>query len=146
VTASSPVVTTFFGEPETILLPDRIVVFRAPIPAALVREMLASGPCLYCHGPAETVDHIYPVAQGGNSEKVNLAPACSFCNMSKRNRLWVPGCRIRKPAGPPPLSFLDLLAGRRRPAEAKPPTAAPSTLRPRQQRGLDVALREVREQ
>jgi 5-methylcytosine-specific restriction endonuclease McrA len=45
------------------------------------------GLCAYgCGRPAETLDHVWPVALRGKSEPSNLVPACKTCNSSKSNR------------------------------------------------------------
>lgn len=48
-------------------------------------EIIAADPCVYCGAPAESIDHIVPVARGGSGEWQNLAPACLSCNSSKRD-------------------------------------------------------------
>lgn len=47
------------------------------------REVLSSGPCVYCGGPAEVIDHLIPVSRGGTRFRRNLAPACDRCNRQK---------------------------------------------------------------
>lgn len=37
-------------------------------------------PCYACGRPAESIDHIVPVALGGTDEIDNLRPACISCN------------------------------------------------------------------
>ncbi|WP_130291563.1 HNH endonuclease [Pseudonocardia sediminis] len=53
------------------------------IPAAVRRDVLASGNCAYCGDEATCVDHIVPVSQGGTRRRRNLAPACRSCNENK---------------------------------------------------------------
>lgn len=48
--------------------------------------ILLNDPCVYCGGKATEIDHIVPIAAGGQTTWDNLAPACSFCNRSKRDR------------------------------------------------------------
>ncbi|KPC63812.1 hypothetical protein ADL27_61320 [Streptomyces sp. NRRL F-6602] len=48
-------------------------------------QIIANDPCAYCGAPADTIDHIIPVAAGGGGEWGNLAPACLSCNSSKRS-------------------------------------------------------------
>ena len=44
----------------------------------------ADGHCTYCDKPAPlTLDHVEPVARGGNGKKYNLLPCCKSCNSSK---------------------------------------------------------------
>lgn len=45
--------------------------------------VLASGSCAYCGYWADTIDHIVPIAQGGTSDRANLAAACQPCNWNK---------------------------------------------------------------
>lgn len=53
------------------------------IPERIRREILDAS-CAYCGGPFPTeVDHVIPIAQGGTSERSNLAPACEPCNREK---------------------------------------------------------------
>lgn len=42
--------------------------------------------CSYCGEPATTVDHVFPIARGGDSHWLNLAPACKSCNSSKGDK------------------------------------------------------------
>jgi len=62
-----------------------------PIPAT-AREMLFeefNGSCAYCDRPANTFDHVVPVARGGLSEPANVVPCCTQCNSSKRTQdVW----------------------------------------------------------
>lgn len=43
-------------------------------------------PCAYCGGIADTVDHIVPVASGGQHEISNYTAACRSCNSAKKDR------------------------------------------------------------
>ncbi len=52
---------------------------------ATLREMWC-GICAYCLGPANSVDHLQPVARGGTNAFDNLAWACVSCNAAKRDR------------------------------------------------------------
>lgn len=36
--------------------------------------------CHWCHGPANTVDHLIPRVRGGSDDETNLAAACVACN------------------------------------------------------------------
>ena len=66
--------------------------------------------CQYCGRPAPTVqlvvDHVIPVAEGGNNEDFNLVTACNECNQGKSatlhdrmefraifRDLWMEGCK-----------------------------------------------------
>ncbi len=55
-----------------ILPEDRLFV------AALVRD-----PCSYCGGISGTLDHIVPLANGGEHGAANFTAACRTCNSSK---------------------------------------------------------------
>lgn len=39
--------------------------------------------CAYCGAPADTLDHVRPLARGGLTVRENLIPACSPCNLRK---------------------------------------------------------------
>ena len=55
------------------------------------KRRLAKGVCHYCGRkvlPKElTMDHIVPIARGGQSTKGNVAPACKDCNNKKKQLL-----------------------------------------------------------
>lgn len=42
--------------------------------------------CSYCDRPAQSIDHIIPVVNGGNGSSNNLTGACLSCNSSKHSR------------------------------------------------------------
>ena len=42
--------------------------------------------CHYCGSPANTADHIIPIAKGGGNELSNLLPACINCNSTRQDR------------------------------------------------------------
>lgn len=45
------------------------------------------GLCAYdCGRPATTMDHVIPVANGGDTSPGNMVPACVSCNSSKKDR------------------------------------------------------------
>lgn len=52
------------------------------------RAKLAEGKCHYCGGefaPVElTMDHVVPVARGGESTRGNVVPCCRECNRRKK--------------------------------------------------------------
>lgn len=58
-----------------------------PVPKAVYRAVLQSGPCSYCGNEAKTVDHIRPLTRGGIEHESNLTPACKSCNNHKAARL-----------------------------------------------------------
>lgn len=43
--------------------------------------------CVYCGEPADTLDHLEPLARGGIHSVSNLVPACGTCNRSKKDKL-----------------------------------------------------------
>ena len=45
--------------------------------------------CHYCGKPANTVDHVIPVSQGGDNDYNNLVAACAHCNYSKGGRVFL---------------------------------------------------------
>ena len=52
------------------------------------KQKIASGVCHHCgqvfHSKELTMDHLVPLARGGESTKVNLVPACKECNAKKK--------------------------------------------------------------
>lgn len=42
--------------------------------------------CVYCRGPAETIDHVMPRSRGGAHAWENVVAACARCNHSKGDR------------------------------------------------------------
>jgi 5-methylcytosine-specific restriction endonuclease McrA len=42
--------------------------------------------CAYCHGLANSVDHVVPRSKGGSDGPENLVSACSRCNSEKNDR------------------------------------------------------------
>ena len=42
--------------------------------------------CVYCRGPAETIDHVVPRSRGGMHTWDNVVTACARCNHGKSNR------------------------------------------------------------
>lgn len=60
------------------------------VPSWVVRRLfdLFERQCAYCrNSPAVHLDHIMPLAKGGEHKIENLAPACARCNQSKNARL-----------------------------------------------------------
>jgi len=56
-------------------------------------------PCTYCDRPAESVDHVIPIALGGTNREGNLTPACLVCNSRKNDSLlieWKHKRRVRR--------------------------------------------------
>ncbi|WP_412125909.1 HNH endonuclease [Streptomyces platensis] len=65
-----------------------------PVSTAVQAAILAVGTCVYCDGPAEELDHVWPLAKGGLHHESNLVPACGPCNKTKNDRWlldWDPG-------------------------------------------------------
>jgi 5-methylcytosine-specific restriction endonuclease McrA len=52
-------------------------------------------PCLYCGSLASHIDHIIPLARGGEHRIGNLAAACKTCNLSK-NKKFLSEWKLRK--------------------------------------------------
>lgn len=42
--------------------------------------------CVYCGAPFEHVDHVQPLARGGDHALWNLVPSCAACNLAKSDR------------------------------------------------------------
>jgi 5-methylcytosine-specific restriction endonuclease McrA len=42
--------------------------------------------CVYCHGPAETIDHVIPRSRGGRHAWDNVVAACARCNHHKGDK------------------------------------------------------------
>jgi 5-methylcytosine-specific restriction endonuclease McrA len=55
------------------------------------QQKTASGTCHYCGRKVGiknlTMDHVIPLARGGQSTKGNLVPCCKKCNTSKKSEL-----------------------------------------------------------
>lgn len=49
-------------------------------------EVLRQDPCAYCGKPGDHLDHIVPLARGGEGDWTNLTSACRQCNQSKSAR------------------------------------------------------------
>lgn len=41
------------------------------------------GTCAYCAAPAEHVDHVTPICNGGKDVLRNVLPSCADCNLAK---------------------------------------------------------------
>ena len=67
-----------------------------PIPDWWRDDLLEEG-CAYCDKPADTLDHVIPVADGGKSEPGNLVPACGSCNSKKKASNPMPWIAIMRP-------------------------------------------------
>lgn len=49
-------------------------------------KKLLSKPCAYCNKQSEHLDHVIPLAKGGDHSIGNLIGACSKCNASKSDK------------------------------------------------------------
>ena len=49
--------------------------------------LLNNNSCVYCGGPYEHIDHIFPISKGGMNCVENITTACAKCNMSKGPKL-----------------------------------------------------------
>ncbi len=58
---------------------------EAPLDPDYARLLLGD-PCSYCGGPCEQIDHIVPVAAGGEGGAGNMTAACRSCNSAKRDK------------------------------------------------------------
>lgn len=45
--------------------------------------ILRGDPCCYCGAPMKEIDHIHPLALGGDGSWANLTAACLSCNRRK---------------------------------------------------------------
>ena len=78
-----------FPAPEVLVLTRFVhVPYRGVVPPTR-RTVLQRDAhrCVYCAGPADTVDHIHPRSRGGRHEWINVAAACARCNHRKADRL-----------------------------------------------------------
>ena len=67
---------TIYGRPNATEWEDlRRIVFKRD-----------RGRCAYCGAPAEHLDHVVPICQGGTNNLDNLVAACANCNLSKGGR------------------------------------------------------------
>jgi 5-methylcytosine-specific restriction endonuclease McrA len=64
-------------------------------------QLINGNPCVYCGAPGVEVDHILPVTRGGDSNWMNMAPACRSCNARKQNK-DVLQYLLRRRTSPPP--------------------------------------------
>ncbi len=71
--------------------------------------------CQYCHGPAETLDHVVPRSRGGAHTWENVVACCRGCNLRKGSR--TPAEWGRPPLATPPkpsrFGWVYARAGRR---------------------------------
>lgn len=84
-----------------------------PIPPWWREEHFAAfgDQCAYgCGSPAEVIDHVWPVAQGGKSTPGNLVPACADCNGKKSDKNPTPWVERGLASMPRPWERLVALA------------------------------------
>ncbi|MET9468951.1 HNH endonuclease signature motif containing protein [Streptomyces sp. NPDC006544] len=72
-----------------------------------------NGRCVYCGAESRVMDHVIPLAGGGEDSSKNLVPACDDCNLSKgdsplpqwimRREFQLPRQRSATPLGDIPL-------------------------------------------
>jgi hypothetical protein len=71
-------------------LPKEDRAKRRDIPKRVIRELYEdqAGICVFCRAPLEVfeVDHIIPIARGGDNRKENLQLLCKKCNQEKRDK------------------------------------------------------------
>lgn len=64
------------------------VPYRARVPLTRAGLMARDGRrCVYCRGPAETIDHVVPRSRGGPHCWENCVACCGRCNRKKADRL-----------------------------------------------------------
>lgn len=79
--------------------------------------------CRYCQADATTVDHVIPIAKGGDPISLdNMVAACRRCNSSKGSRSE--GLFLQRQSTPP-VSAGNISPTRSIPAEDTPFTARP---------------------
>jgi len=49
-------------------------------------DIIRRDPCCYCGGKATAIDHIFPIAKGGEGDWLNLTPSCKPCNSRKKDK------------------------------------------------------------
>ena len=58
--------------------------------------------CVYCSGPAESIDHVVPRSRGGTHTWDNVVSSCRQCNVKKGDRLLSEmGIKLSCRPGPP---------------------------------------------
>jgi 5-methylcytosine-specific restriction endonuclease McrA len=79
--------------------------------------------CYYCGGEASQVDHVIPIASGGDPMSLdNLVPACKRCNLSKGKKSQ--GVFLATKDTPP------VFSGNIYPMQSRPMPDSPFTARP----------------
>jgi HNH endonuclease len=61
------------------------------------RNVLALDPCAYCGEPVECIEHVDPVAKGGENDWTNFTASCRRCNQSKSASTLLQFLARRKP-------------------------------------------------
>jgi 5-methylcytosine-specific restriction endonuclease McrA len=103
----------YYAAHADIIRPRKLARTRGldPTPDWWRKERYAEfgGLCAYaCGRNANTLDHVWPVARGGQSEPSNLVPACRSCNSTKKAA--APGPWLERFAAAFPGQFADLAA------------------------------------
>ncbi|MFF1597710.1 HNH endonuclease [Streptomyces mirabilis] len=57
--------------------------------------------CAYCNGVATHLDHVVPLARGGEDVEANIVPACAPCNLSKGAKTLAEWSETFGPEPPP---------------------------------------------
>ena len=71
-----------------------IIVKNGNVPSSFIK-MLKTQPCNYCGIYVENqmqIDHVIPIAKGGQHSVENLVSACKSCNLSKSDKMldvWI---------------------------------------------------------
>ena len=75
--------------------------FPSPVPAWVVDRLLAvfERKCVWCGGPFEHIDHLFPLAKYGAAahRADNLVPSCGSCNARKHDaepETWAAQCGV----------------------------------------------------
>lgn len=71
------------------IAPERLPIYPVLRIRILKRDMQTCRYCMTIVGPFE-IDHVIPVAQGGETALFNLVTACQDCNRRKGNQVWRP--------------------------------------------------------
>lgn len=51
------------------------------------REIRESSQCVWCGGPADETDHLFPLSRGGPDDVSGIVASCGRCNRSRGNKL-----------------------------------------------------------
>lgn len=62
----------------------------------LAKKRIYGQPCELCGVPADTIDHIVPIALGGTDDSDNLRPLCRRCNSTLGGRVGQARSKARR--------------------------------------------------